>query len=146
MLRYVGECDIVPFRPDVSRKALKGVPTCYIFACPQDNSPRPPFHALLPQGSSREPGLILVSAGGKIRFWESIGIGLAGGDNFSASSLEDMDSDEEVTNLVRADVSCCPDVASRSHSNDLRLTHTSSRPRMEDSIAWFSPQLVENII
>ncbi|KAF9533020.1 hypothetical protein CPB83DRAFT_903494 [Crepidotus variabilis] len=84
-------------------QALKGIPTCYIFACPQDVALRPPFHALVPQGSSREPGLILVSAGGRIRFWDSIGIGLAGGENFSASQLEDMVYDEEVTNLVRAD-------------------------------------------
>jgi nuclear pore complex protein Nup133 len=59
---------------------------------------------------SREPGLILVSAGGKIRFWESIGTGLAGGENFTASSLEDMEHDEMVTNLVRADVSRYSDV------------------------------------
>lgn len=36
-------------------------------------------------------------------------MGLAGGENFSASSLEDMEHDEEVTNLVRADVSCYSD-------------------------------------
>lgn len=95
------------FYPDAFCKALKGVPTCYIFACPQDTSSRPPLHALVPQGS-REPGLILVSVGGKIRFWENIGIGLAGGDNFTASMLEDVEHDEEVTNLVRADVSCFP--------------------------------------
>lgn len=116
-------------------KALKGVPTCYIFACPQDTSPRPPFHALVPQGSSREPGLILVSVGGKIRFWESIGIGLAGGDNFNASMLEDMEYDEEVTNLVRADVSCSPDGESPSENHNPRPTLTFSRLLMEDSIA-----------
>jgi nuclear pore complex protein Nup133 len=145
MLRCVGKQDNV-HSSDIFCKALKGVPTCYIFACPQDNSPRPPFHALLPQGSSREPGLILVSAGGKIRFWESIGIGLAGGDNFSASSLEDMEHDEVVTNLVRADVSPHLNAFSSSHNNDLRLTLTSSRLLMGDSIALFSRQPVANII
>jgi hypothetical protein len=34
-------------------------------------------------------------------------MGLAGGDNFIASQIEEMDEDEEVTNLVSADVSCC---------------------------------------
>lgn len=86
-------------------KALKGIPTCYIFACPQDSSIRPPLHALVPQGPSREPGLMLVSAGGNIRFWESIGIGLAGGENYSVSQLDDIEHEEEITNLLRADVS-----------------------------------------
>ena len=88
-------------------KARKGVPTCYIFSCPQDYiSPRPPLHGLVPQGPSREPGLILISPAGQIRFWDSISMGLAGGDNFIASQIEDMDEDEEVTNLVSADVGC----------------------------------------
>jgi hypothetical protein len=34
-------------------------------------------------------------------------MGLAGGDNFIASQMEEMDEDEQVTNLVSADVSCC---------------------------------------
>ena len=34
-------------------------------------------------------------------------MGLAGGDNFIASQIEEMDEDEEVTNLVSADVGCC---------------------------------------
>jgi nuclear pore complex protein Nup133 len=47
----------------------------------------------------------LVSAAGSVRFWDSIGIGLAGGENYSSSDLNDMEYDEEVTNLIRADVS-----------------------------------------
>ncbi|KAF8798054.1 hypothetical protein BYT27DRAFT_7203757 [Phlegmacium glaucopus] len=85
-------------------QARKGVPTCYIFSCPQDyRSPRPPLHALVPQGPSREPGLILISPAGQIRFWDSISMGLAGGDNFIASQIDEMDEDEEVTNFVPAD-------------------------------------------
>ena len=88
-------------------KAHKGVPTCYIFSCPQDyRSPRPPLHALIPQGPSREPGLILISPAGQIIFWDSISMGLAGGDNFIASQIEEMVEEEEVTNLVSADVGC----------------------------------------
>jgi len=48
--------------------------------------------------------LILVSAAGLVRFWDSIGIGLAGGENYSSSNLNDMENDEEVTNFIRADV------------------------------------------
>ncbi|KAJ3516620.1 hypothetical protein NLJ89_g1011 [Agrocybe chaxingu] len=99
--QYSGEIDTVTG----FALAIKGIPTCYIFSCPKDSSLRPPFHALVPQGPSREPGLILVSPDGKIRFWDSIGIGLAGGENFNASQLDDMEYDEEVTNLIRADVS-----------------------------------------
>jgi len=76
----------------------------------------------VPQGTSREPGLILVSASGKIRFWDSIGIGLAGGESYIASQLEDMEYDEEVTNLIRADVSD----ASRHHTLGL----SSYRPKL----------------
>lgn len=34
-------------------------------------------------------------------------MGLAGGDNFISSQIEEMDEDEEVTNFVSADVSYC---------------------------------------
>jgi hypothetical protein len=34
-------------------------------------------------------------------------MGLAGGDNFIVSQIDEMDEDEEVTNFVRADVGCC---------------------------------------
>jgi len=99
-----------PFHYYYGDKAIKGIPTCYIFSSPQNSrSPRPPFHALVPQGSSREPGLILISVAGSVRFWDSIGIGLAGGENYSSLDLSDMEYDEEVTNLIRADVSLfCP--------------------------------------
>lgn len=62
-----------------------------------------PFHALVPFGSQREPGLIVCSNIGQVRFWDSIGMGLAGGDNFSFSVLSLVEG-ENVTNLVRADV------------------------------------------
>ncbi|KAF7363465.1 Methyltransferase type 11 [Mycena sanguinolenta] len=84
-------------------QAVKGTPTCYIFACPQDNdTSNPPFHELVPYTAAREPGLILVSLSGEIRFWDSIGIGLAGGQNYSTTELN-LSSDEVVTNLLRVD-------------------------------------------
>lgn len=67
-----------------------------------------PFHALVPHGSSREPGLILVSSTGQIRFWDSISIGLAGGDRYDISSLDFVDEDDHVTALVRSDVRTSP--------------------------------------
>ncbi|KAJ7774554.1 hypothetical protein DFH07DRAFT_102982 [Mycena maculata] len=84
-------------------QAVKGTPTCYIFSCPRDyDSPSPPFHELVPYTSAREPGLILVSLSGQIRFWDSIGIGLAGGQSYSTTDLG-LSSDEVVTNFARAD-------------------------------------------
>lgn len=86
-------------------QALKGAPTCYIFSCPQDSEQvSPPFHCLIPYSSSREPGLILLSLDGQIRFWDSIGIGLAGGNHYTSISLN-IPTGEHVTNLVRSDVS-----------------------------------------
>ncbi|KAJ7685205.1 hypothetical protein DFH06DRAFT_34186 [Mycena polygramma] len=84
-------------------QAVKGTPTCYIFSCPPDHDRNsPPFHELVPYTSAREPGLILVSLSGEIRFWDSIGIGLAGGQNYSVTNLG-LSSDEVVTNLLRVD-------------------------------------------
>ncbi|KAK7467177.1 hypothetical protein VKT23_004235 [Stygiomarasmius scandens] len=83
--------------------AVKGTPTCYIFACPWDyNQTSPPFHSLIPYGLNREPGLILISTTGEIRFWDSIGIGLAGGENYTTTYLS-LDSEDLVTNLLRVD-------------------------------------------
>ncbi|KAH9952015.1 hypothetical protein B0H21DRAFT_800355 [Amylocystis lapponica] len=86
-------------------QALSGTPTCYIFTCPVDEYPTvmvTPFHALVPYGQSREPGLILSSTAGQIRFWDSLGMGLAGADNFSFLSLN-LEDEECVTTLTRAD-------------------------------------------
>ncbi|KAK2466879.1 hypothetical protein APHAL10511_001137 [Amanita phalloides] len=84
-------------------QAVRSIPTCYIFSCPFDvNATTPPFHALVPYSPNREPGLVLVSSSGMIRFWDSIGIGLAGGEHFYAASLN-LPSGQQVTNLIRSD-------------------------------------------
>ncbi|KIK57777.1 hypothetical protein GYMLUDRAFT_45965 [Collybiopsis luxurians FD-317 M1] len=83
--------------------AVKGIPTCYIFTCPYDyNQTNPPFHSLVPWGSGREPGLILISTAGEVRFWDSVGIGLAGGDRYSTIHLG-LASEDIVTGLKRID-------------------------------------------
>ncbi|CDO69523.1 hypothetical protein BN946_scf184785.g28 [Trametes cinnabarina] len=107
-------------------QALTGTPTCYIFGCPRDLNPLPmatPFHALVPFGPQREPGLIICSNIGQIRFWDSIGMGLAGGDNFSFSLLE-LGEGENVTNLIRADAQTF--ITSTSAGRLFRLVVTSS--------------------
>lgn len=80
------------------------MPTCYIFPSPTEYPhAAPPFISLLPYDGGREPGLILLSQGGKLRFWDSIGLGLTGGDFTDTSSL-DLASGEIVTCFVRAEV------------------------------------------
>ncbi|EJF65900.1 hypothetical protein DICSQDRAFT_49916 [Dichomitus squalens LYAD-421 SS1] len=86
-------------------QALTGTPTCYIFSCPLDVSPPPmttPFHALVPFGAQREPGLIISSNIGQVKFWDSIAMGLAGGDNYTFLLLG-LQTGENVTSLARAD-------------------------------------------
>ncbi|EJD02313.1 uncharacterized protein FOMMEDRAFT_124682 [Fomitiporia mediterranea MF3/22] len=84
---------------------LPGAPTCYIFPCPNrfsETEPAVPSSALVSYGSSREPGLILVSPYGELHFWDSIGLGLTGGEATDASLL-DLRSDETVTTLIYAE-------------------------------------------
>lgn len=130
---------------DALVQAIKGTPTCYIFVCPpEDEISHPPFHALVPHGVSQEPGLILLSHSGHIRFWQSIGIGLAGGDNFSTFDL-DLNEGDSVTNLLRIDVRAL-------HPSDALYIHLVSSPsflshprQKEVSTASTSRQPEENI-
>ena len=81
-----------------------GSPTCYIFQCPTDSLRSPaPFSSLVPYAVDREPGLILLSPGGEFRFWDSIGLGLTGGEVTSSSDLE-LTEGETVTRFLRAEV------------------------------------------
>ena len=98
---------LLPFRRLTDLEAVSGIPTCYIFACPQDAEPLPmdtPLHGLIPYGTSREPGLILASPEGKIHCWDSLGMGLAGGGRAFKTKLELL-QDEKITTMIRADVS-----------------------------------------
>ncbi|KAI0362165.1 hypothetical protein OH77DRAFT_1515456 [Trametes cingulata] len=118
-------------------QALTGTPTCYIFGCPREANPPPmatPFHALVPFGSQREPGLIICSNVGQIRFWDSIGMGLAGGDNFSFSTLG-LEEGENVTSLVRADLQTF--IASTTTGRLFRLVVTSSGGKYHLSVHAF---------
>ncbi|KAI0302174.1 Non-repetitive/WGA-negative nucleoporin C-terminal-domain-containing protein [Russula brevipes] len=105
---------------------LAGVPTCYIFPCPVDTSQAAPLYAFVPYGSSREPGLILASQSGEIWFWNNIGVGLAGGEQYSKILLE-LQSNENVNSLTRLDPQTF--VASSSTGRLFRLTLTTSGGR-----------------
>ena len=63
----------------------------------------PPLHSLIPYGVGREPGLLLMNHAGKVRLWDSISIGLAGGGNYTEASLN-LGPYETVSHLVRTHV------------------------------------------
>ncbi len=107
---------------------LVGVPTCYIFPCPADPSQAAPLYAFVPYGGSREPGLILASQSGEVWFWNNIGVGLAGGEQYSKILLE-LQSKEIVNSLTRLDV--------RSHSTVLMSTQISSASNLRCiNLSW----------
>ena len=86
---------------------ILGTPTCYIFPCPMDYPmASAPFLSLASYDGTREPGLVLLSPGGKVRFWDSIGLGLTGGEHAYTSSLG-LEDEEIVTCFVRAGVCTC---------------------------------------
>ncbi|KAI0306443.1 Non-repetitive/WGA-negative nucleoporin C-terminal-domain-containing protein [Multifurca ochricompacta] len=129
---------------------LVGIPTCYIFPCPPDLSQAAPLHAFVPYGSLREPGLILASQSGEIWFWVNIGVGLAGGEQYSRIPLE-LESTENLNSLTRLDPQTF--VASTSLGRLFRLTLTTSggryqfmtrpftRPQSSLSLSRFLPSL-----
>ena len=82
---------------------------------------------------------------GSVRFWDSIGIGLAGGENYSSLDLNDMEYDEEVTNLIRADVSLFLSINEQPRLSPDRHKLTFSQHLTEVSIASSSPLLVGSI-
>ncbi|KAH9981165.1 Non-repetitive/WGA-negative nucleoporin C-terminal-domain-containing protein [Lactifluus volemus] len=129
---------------------LAGIPTCYIFPCPADPSQAAPLYAFVPYGGSREPGLILASQSGEIWFWNNIGVGLAGGEQYSKILL-DLGSNETVNSLIKLDPQTF--VASTSSGRLFRLTLTTSggrhhftsrlfsRPQSSLSLSRFLPSL-----
>ncbi|KAG8900327.1 hypothetical protein FRB99_006115, partial [Tulasnella sp. 403] len=79
-------------------------PTCYIFPMPSSvgpsNSNLSPFASLVSYGTAREPGLIVASGSGDVRFWDSIGTGLSGAEHFYSLTL-DLSAGEYITGLYR---------------------------------------------
>ncbi|KAG8948275.1 hypothetical protein FRC04_009913 [Tulasnella sp. 424] len=79
-------------------------PTCYIFPMPPATSTLgnllTPFASFVPYGTTREPGLIVASGTGELRFWDSVDTGLAGAENYTGTQL-DLVTDEYLTGLYR---------------------------------------------
>ncbi|KAG9005375.1 hypothetical protein FRB90_010415 [Tulasnella sp. 427] len=79
-------------------------PTCYMFPMPSiatsSGNLLTPFASLVPYGTTREPGLIVASGEGELRFWDSVDTGLAGAEHFTSVQL-DLVTAEFVTGLYR---------------------------------------------
>ncbi|KAN0123739.1 Non-repetitive/WGA-negative nucleoporin C-terminal domain containing protein [Russula decolorans] len=114
---------------------IVGIPTCYIFPCPADSSQAAPLYAFVPYGGSREPGLILASQSGEVWFWNNIGAGLAGGEQYSKILLE-LQSNEIVNSLTRLDPQTF--IASTSVGRLFRLTLSTSGGRYHFTARLFS--------
>ncbi|KAG2078254.1 hypothetical protein BDR04DRAFT_1088016 [Suillus decipiens] len=115
--------------------------TCYILPCPPSSQdfaqpPSAPFHALVPSRSRSEPGLVLLSIRGDIRFWDSITSGLAGGGSFESINLE-LGEGEYTSGLLRVDGQIY--IASTSHGRLFKLTLTSQSGRHTLSARLFAP-------
>lgn len=104
-------------------QTLLGMPTCHIFPCAANTSTlSSPFVCLPSLGPSREPALLLLSTAGEIRFWNSIGMGLTGGDHWDASFL-DLNEDEFVTSFTKARVSHMLSLYNQKFSNLCIVKH-----------------------
>lgn len=78
---------------------------CYIFPNPVSRDGRgAPYSCFAPYQSAQEPGLILCSPTGEVRFWLSIGLGLTGGEDYQTLDLG-LSVGECVVNMLRRDVS-----------------------------------------
>ncbi|KAH7107498.1 Non-repetitive/WGA-negative nucleoporin C-terminal-domain-containing protein [Auriculariales sp. MPI-PUGE-AT-0066] len=94
----------LPPKP-TSRAAI----TCYMFPAPgtsRGSSIRIhlslPVASLVYYGPMREPGLMLISKTGELRFWESIGVGLSGAEGFTTTKLTLL-PEEEILELQHCD-------------------------------------------
>ncbi|KAG8742029.1 hypothetical protein FRC12_015471, partial [Ceratobasidium sp. 428] len=90
-------------------KRSHGSPTCYIFPTPRQQASAGaashlmlPNVSLIPYGSSREPGLVMIASTGEIRLWESINAGLAGAEQFYSNSVP-LSAGEYVSTMHRSE-------------------------------------------
>lgn len=77
---------------------------CYIFPNPSTLGHNDvPYASFVPYRSSQEPGLILCSESGAVRYWDNVSLGLTGGESFRALQLG-LAGGERVLRMTRADV------------------------------------------
>ncbi|PWN90524.1 hypothetical protein FA10DRAFT_266983 [Acaromyces ingoldii] len=122
-------------------------PTCYSFTIPSSSSNSTSssstsitpvgaaFSALVPRSSDREPGLILVSAAGDFRFWESVASLTAAADRANQLSVP-LGSGETVTALRRCQTTSY--VIATSHSRLFHVHLSAQQGRMQPHVSAFA--------
>ncbi|QRW15198.1 non-repetitive/WGA-negative nucleoporin carboxy-terminal protein [Ceratobasidium sp. AG-Ba] len=125
-------------------KRTHGSPTCYIFPTPRQQTGAGsashlmiPNVSLIPYGSSREPGLIMVSSTGEIRLWESINAGLAGAEQFYSNSVP-LSSSEHVSTMYRSEAAFY--ILGTTSGRLLRMALSSPGGKPHIAVAPFSQQ------
>ncbi|CAO1614120.1 unnamed protein product [Parajaminaea phylloscopi] len=117
--------------------------TCYTFSTvdsgPASSRSSPSIQALphaklVPRSVSREPGLLLVGADGRIRFWDSIAASLTGEDRCQHLSVL-LGGGEAVVSFLRADASTY--VIGTSHSRLFRISVLSTGGRLQAQVSAF---------
>ena len=79
---------------------------CYIFpnpASPSEGS-HLPLGCFVPRPRLQDPGFLLASPSGSIRYWTSISLGLTGGERYQSAQVS-LGPTEVVTKLVHLEVS-----------------------------------------
>ncbi|KAG8888995.1 hypothetical protein FRB98_006259 [Tulasnella sp. 332] len=88
---WSGALDVITGYALVVSSSTSVLPTCYIFPTPRDvsveHSRLTPVAEFVPYDGAREPGLLVASPSGEIRYWESINAGLSGAEKYHKSQV-----------------------------------------------------------
>ena len=107
-------------------------PTCFTFPAPIPSyghaASQPPVLAALYTGaSSGEPGMILISTTGHVRFWETMSLALANVERYQSMKLE-LGDDDLAQRIFKIDVSALTCTWWREFILSISRAHLSSRP------------------
>lgn len=80
-------------------------PACYIFPNPASSLSAKdlPLSSFVPYQSSQEPGLMLISTTGDLRFWVNVSLGLTGGESYYRVRVP-VSTSERVLQIHRIEV------------------------------------------
>ncbi|PWN48686.1 hypothetical protein IE53DRAFT_389101 [Violaceomyces palustris] len=118
-------------------------PTCFTFSVPSSSSAHLssindlPFCGLVARPSGREPGFILTTPTGQVRFWEAMSASLTAGSEDRAQNVQmPLNPDEIVTGMQRCESNNF--AISTSHSRMFRLNVVNLGGRLQAHVSAFS--------
>ncbi|CAO1636727.1 unnamed protein product [Sympodiomycopsis kandeliae] len=114
--------------------------TCYTFQTASQQNGKTAIHALphaalVPRSSEREPGLLLASVDGQIRFWDSISASLTGQERSQTLNVA-LGANENIVGLTRTDAATY--IVATSQSRLFRISVASSGGRLVAQITAFA--------